>query len=93
MSIDSLSGHSPQCRAPTHRYVGQLVPRPVLGGLHYDYYSQSQQGHHVSVQPDGRIVRPGQLGVDLWTEHVLLVLAAMQEIAAALGLDGQGDRI
>jgi len=33
------------------------------------------------------------LGVDLWTEHVPLVLAAMQEIAAELGLDGQGDRI
>lgn len=29
------------------------------------------------------------LGVDLWTEHVPLVLEAMQEIAAELGLDGQ----
>jgi putative nucleotidyltransferase with HDIG domain len=29
------------------------------------------------------------LGVDLWTEHVPLVLAAMQGIAAELGLDGQ----
>jgi putative nucleotidyltransferase with HDIG domain len=29
------------------------------------------------------------LGVDLWTEHVPLVLAAMQGIAADLGLDGQ----
>lgn len=28
------------------------------------------------------------LGVDLWTEHVPLVLNAMQEQAAALGLDG-----
>jgi putative nucleotidyltransferase with HDIG domain len=33
------------------------------------------------------------LGVDLWTEHVPLVLGAMQEIAAELGLDGQGDRV
>ncbi len=33
------------------------------------------------------------LGVDLWAEHVPLVLAAMQEIAAELGLDGQGNRI
>ncbi len=31
-----------------------------------------------------------ELGVDLWAEHVPLVLAAMQEIAADLGLDGQG---
>jgi putative nucleotidyltransferase with HDIG domain len=30
-----------------------------------------------------------ELGVDLWTEHVPLVLAAMQEIASQLGLDGQ----
>jgi putative nucleotidyltransferase with HDIG domain len=30
-----------------------------------------------------------ELGVDLWTEHVPLVLEAMQEIAAELGLDGQ----
>lgn len=30
----------------------------------------------------------GALGVDLWNEHVPLVLAAMQEIAADLGLDG-----
>jgi putative nucleotidyltransferase with HDIG domain len=30
-----------------------------------------------------------ELGVDLWTEHVPLVLAAMQGIAAELGLDGQ----
>lgn len=30
------------------------------------------------------------LGVDLWTEHVPLVLEAMQEIAPELGLDGQG---
>jgi putative nucleotidyltransferase with HDIG domain len=30
-----------------------------------------------------------ELGVDLWTEHVPLVLAAMQDIAADLGLDGQ----
>jgi putative nucleotidyltransferase with HDIG domain len=30
-----------------------------------------------------------ELGVDLWTEHVPLVLEAMQEIAADLGLDGQ----
>jgi putative nucleotidyltransferase with HDIG domain len=29
------------------------------------------------------------LGVDLWTEHIPLVLEAMQEIAADLGLDGQ----
>jgi putative nucleotidyltransferase with HDIG domain len=29
------------------------------------------------------------LGVDLWTEHVPLVLAAMQEIAGELGLDGE----
>jgi len=29
------------------------------------------------------------LGVDLWTEHVPLVLAALQGIAAELGLDGQ----
>lgn len=29
------------------------------------------------------------LGVDLWTEHVPLVLEAMQGIAADLGLDGQ----
>ena len=29
------------------------------------------------------------LGVDLWTEHVPLVLAAMKEIAPELGLDGQ----
>jgi putative nucleotidyltransferase with HDIG domain len=29
------------------------------------------------------------LGVDLWTEHVPLVLGAMQGIAADLGLDGQ----
>lgn len=29
-----------------------------------------------------------QLGVDLWQEHVPLVLAAMQEIAGELGLDG-----
>jgi len=29
------------------------------------------------------------LGVDLWTEHVPLVLEAMQGIAAELGLDGQ----
>ena len=28
------------------------------------------------------------LGVDLWTEHVPLVLEAMQDIAAELGLDG-----
>ncbi len=32
------------------------------------------------------------LGVDLWTEHVPLVLAAMQEQAAALGLDGSESR-
>ncbi len=31
-----------------------------------------------------------ELGVDLWAEHVPLVLAAMQEIASELGLDGQG---
>jgi putative nucleotidyltransferase with HDIG domain len=30
------------------------------------------------------------LGVDLWTEHVPLVLAAMQDIALELGLDGAG---
>jgi putative nucleotidyltransferase with HDIG domain len=30
-----------------------------------------------------------ELGVDLWTEHVPLVLAAMQDIAAELGLEGQ----
>ena len=30
-----------------------------------------------------------QLGVDLWSEHVPLVLAAMQAIAEELGLDGQ----
>jgi len=30
-----------------------------------------------------------ELGVDLWTEHVPLVLEAMQGIAANLGLDGQ----
>jgi putative nucleotidyltransferase with HDIG domain len=29
------------------------------------------------------------LGVDLWSEHVPLVLAAMQSIAPELGLDGQ----
>jgi putative nucleotidyltransferase with HDIG domain len=29
------------------------------------------------------------LGVDLWTEHVPLVLQAMQEIAPELGLDGE----
>lgn len=29
------------------------------------------------------------LGVDLWTEHVPLVLSAMQGIAAELGLDGR----
>ena len=29
------------------------------------------------------------LGVDLWTEHIPLVLEAMQGIAAELGLDGQ----
>jgi putative nucleotidyltransferase with HDIG domain len=29
------------------------------------------------------------LGVDLWTEHVPLVLAAMQDIAGELGLDGK----
>jgi putative nucleotidyltransferase with HDIG domain len=29
------------------------------------------------------------LGVDLWSEHVPLVLEAMQEIAADLGLDGR----
>lgn len=29
------------------------------------------------------------LGVDLWTEHVPLVLEAMQEIAPELGLDGR----
>ena len=31
------------------------------------------------------------LGVDLWTEHVPLVLEAMQAIAAELGLDGQAN--
>jgi putative nucleotidyltransferase with HDIG domain len=30
-----------------------------------------------------------ELGVDLWTEHVPLVLGAMQEIASDLALDGQ----
>ncbi len=30
-----------------------------------------------------------ELGVDLWTEHVPLVLEAMQAIATELGLDGQ----
>ena len=30
------------------------------------------------------------LGVDLWTEHVPRVLAAMQDIAGELGLDGVG---
>jgi len=30
-----------------------------------------------------------ELGVDLWTEHVPLVLEAMQGIAAELGLDGR----
>jgi putative nucleotidyltransferase with HDIG domain len=30
-----------------------------------------------------------ELGVDLWTEHVPLVLGAMQDIAAELALDGQ----
>ncbi len=30
-----------------------------------------------------------ELGVDLWTEHVPLVLAAMQGISSELGLDGQ----
>ena len=30
-----------------------------------------------------------QLGVDVWTEHVPLVLAAMQAIASELGLGGQ----
>jgi putative nucleotidyltransferase with HDIG domain len=30
-----------------------------------------------------------ELGVDLWTEHVPLVLEAMKEIAPDLGLDGQ----
>jgi len=30
----------------------------------------------------------GMLGVDLWEEHVPLVLQAMQDIAAELGLDG-----
>jgi len=29
------------------------------------------------------------LGVDLWAEHVPLVLEAMQGIASELGLDGQ----
>jgi len=32
------------------------------------------------------------LGVDLWTEHVPLVLEAMQGIAAELGLDGSAAR-
>jgi putative nucleotidyltransferase with HDIG domain len=32
------------------------------------------------------------LGVDLWTEHVPLVLAAMQDIAAELGLNGREAR-
>ena len=31
------------------------------------------------------------LGVDLWTEHVPLVLEAMKGIASELGLAGQGD--
>jgi putative nucleotidyltransferase with HDIG domain len=31
-----------------------------------------------------------ELGVDLWTEHVPLVLEAMKGIASELGLDGQG---
>jgi putative nucleotidyltransferase with HDIG domain len=31
-----------------------------------------------------------EISVDLWTEHVPLVLDAMQGIAADLGLDGQG---
>ena len=31
-----------------------------------------------------------ELGVDLWEEHVPLVLQAMQGIAAELGLDGVG---
>jgi putative nucleotidyltransferase with HDIG domain len=30
-----------------------------------------------------------ELGVDLWTEHVPLVLEAMKDIATELGLDGQ----
>jgi predicted hydrolase (HD superfamily) len=30
-----------------------------------------------------------ELGIDLWEEHVPLVLEAMQGIAADLGLDGQ----
>ncbi len=30
-----------------------------------------------------------ELGVDLWNEHVPLVLQAMQDIAAELGLDGR----
>jgi putative nucleotidyltransferase with HDIG domain len=30
-----------------------------------------------------------ELGVDLWSEHIPLVLAAMQTIAAELGLDGR----
>ena len=30
-----------------------------------------------------------ELGVDLWSEHVPLVLEAMQGIAAELGLDGR----
>jgi hypothetical protein len=29
------------------------------------------------------------LGVDLWTEHIPLVLEAMKEIAPELGLAGQ----
>ena len=32
------------------------------------------------------------LGVDLWTEHIPLVLEAMKGIAAELGLDGQAAR-
>ena len=32
------------------------------------------------------------LGVDLWTEHVPLVLEAMKGIAAELGLDGRDAR-
>ncbi len=34
-----------------------------------------------------------ELGVDLWTEHVPLVLEAMKDIAPELGLDGQGAAI
>ena len=30
----------------------------------------------------------GELGVDLWTEHIPLVLEAMKGIASELGLDG-----